>query len=128
MIHCREAWADTLRVLDEEGAPDRVVMHCYSGDPEDAKRCIDAGYYMSFAGTVTFKNAQNLRESAALAPLELILTETDSPYLTPHPFRGKPNDPSFLPITAALLAEVTETDINAFAAAIRVNTARAFNL
>jgi TatD DNase family protein len=128
VIHCREAWADCLDLLEDHGAPDRVVMHCYSGDLEATQRCIEAGYFLSYAGNVTFGNAGALREVAAATPLGLLLTETDSPFLTPHPHRGKPNDPSYLPITVAKLAEVHDRTPAEIALAVSTNTARAFAL
>jgi TatD DNase family protein len=111
MIHDREAHEDVLRILAEEGAPDRVVFHCFSGDGEMAKRCADAGYVMSFAGTLTFANAQNLRDAAAVAPADLVLVETDAPFLTPVPWRGKPNSPALAAYTARFLAEVKHLDL-----------------
>ncbi|WP_329457443.1 TatD family hydrolase [Streptomyces sp. NBC_01497] len=126
VIHDRDAHADVLRILEEEGAPERTVFHCYSGDAEMAKVCADAGYYMSFAGTVTFKNAQPLRDALTVAPEELILVETDAPFLTPAPFRGRPNAPYLIPVTLRAMAEVRGTDEDAFAAALAANTARAF--
>jgi TatD DNase family protein len=111
MIHDREAHEDVLRILAEEGAPDRVVFHCFSGDGEMAKRCADAGYVMSFAGNLTFANAQNLRDAAAVAPADLVLVETDAPFLTPVPWRGKPNSPALAACTARFLAEVKNMDL-----------------
>ena len=111
MIHDREAHEDVLRILAEEGAPDRVVFHCFSGDGEMAKRCADAGYVMSFAGNLTFASAQNLRDAAAVAPADLLLTETDAPFLTPVPWRGKPNSPALAAYTARFLAEVKHLDL-----------------
>ena len=111
MIHDREAHEDVLRILAEEGAPDRVVFHCFSGDGEMAKRCADAGYVMSFAGTLTFANAQNLRDAAAVAPADLVLVETDAPFLTPVPWRGKTNSPALAAYTARFLAEVKHLDL-----------------
>lgn len=106
MIHDRDAHADVLRVLDEEGAPDRVVFHCFSGDAALARTCVDAGYVLSFAGPVTFKNAGALREAAALVPDDRLLVETDAPFLTPHPHRGRANEPYCLPWTVRALAAV----------------------
>ncbi|MGW5851405.1 TatD family hydrolase [Streptomyces sp. NPDC055254] len=126
VIHDREAHADVLRVLREEGAPERTVFHCYSGDAEMARACAAAGYYMSFAGTVTFKNAAPLREALAVAPLELVLVETDAPYLTPAPYRGRPNAPYLIPLTVRAMAAVRGLDEDAMATALAVNTARAF--
>jgi TatD DNase family protein len=111
MIHDREAHEDVLRILAEEGAPDRVVFHCFSGDGEMAKRCADAGYVMSFAGNLTFAKAQNLRDAAAVAPAGLVLVETDAPFLTPVPWRGKPNSPALAAYTARFLAEVKNLDL-----------------
>ncbi|MFI5637743.1 TatD family hydrolase [Streptomyces goshikiensis] len=126
VIHDREAHADVLRVLREEGAPERTVFHCYSGDAEMARECAAAGYYMSFAGTVTFKNAQPLRDALEVAPLELVLVETDAPYLTPAPYRGRPNAPYLIPLTVRAMAAVRGLDEDAMATALAANTARAF--
>jgi TatD DNase family protein len=111
MIHDREAHADVLRILEEEGPPDQVVFHCFSGDVAMVKQCAEAGYVMSFAGNVTYRNAQPLRDAAAAAPLELLLAETDAPFLTPVPNRGKPNEPALTADTLRCLAEVTSTDL-----------------
>ncbi|MGV9642300.1 TatD family hydrolase [Streptomyces sp. NPDC003514] len=127
VIHDRDAHDDVLRILKEEGAPERTVFHCYSGDAEMARVCARAGYYMSFAGNVTFKNAQNLRDAVAVAPLELLLVETDAPFLTPAPYRGRPNAPYLIPITVRAMAEVRGIDEDTLAAALGSNTARAFS-
>ncbi|MEU9607671.1 TatD family hydrolase [Streptomyces sp. NPDC048057] len=126
VIHDRDAHADVLRVLAEEGAPERTVFHCFSGDAEMAKTCADAGYYMSFAGNVTFKNAQPLRDALAVAPRELVLVETDAPFLTPVPYRGRPNAPYLIPVTLRAMAEVKGLDEDVLAAAVAANTAEAF--
>jgi TatD DNase family protein len=127
-IHDRDAHDDVLRILDEEGPPEHVVFHCYSGDAEMAKTCADRGYLMSFAGNVTFKNAPALREAAAVAPPELILVETDAPFLTPVPYRGRPNAPYLVPLTVRCLAEVKGMDLDTLCAAIAVNGSRAFGV
>ncbi|MEU0664446.1 TatD family hydrolase [Streptomyces lavendulocolor] len=127
VIHDREAHDDVLRILAEEGAPERTVFHCYSGDAGMARVCADAGYYMSFAGNVTFKNAQPLRDALAVAPLDLVLVETDAPFLTPVPYRGRPNAPYLVPITVRAMARVRGIDEEAMSTAIAVNTARAFD-
>ncbi|MGA5558582.1 TatD family hydrolase [Streptomyces lavendulocolor] len=127
VIHDREAHDDVLRILAEEGAPERTVFHCYSGDAGMARICADAGYYMSFAGNVTFKNAQPLRDALAVAPLDLVLVETDAPFLTPVPYRGRPNAPYLVPITVRAMAEVRGIGEEAMSTAIAVNTARAFD-
>ncbi|GAB2598400.1 TatD family hydrolase [Streptomyces capparidis] len=127
VIHDREAHDDVLRVLAEEGAPERVVFHCYSGDAAMAKVCAEHGYYMSFAGNVTFKSAQPLRDALAVAPLELLLVETDAPFLTPAPFRGRPNAPYLIPVTVRAMAAVKGVDEDELATALAANTARAFD-
>ncbi|MDR6974873.1 TatD DNase family protein [Streptomyces sp. 3330] len=126
VIHDRDAHADVLRVLKEEGAPERTVFHCYSGDAEMAGICARAGYFMSFAGNVTFKNAQQLRDAVAVAPLELLLVETDAPFLTPAPYRGRPNAPYLIPVTVRAMAAVRGIDEDTLATALAANTARAF--
>ncbi|WP_269855714.1 TatD family hydrolase [Streptomyces sp. RPT161] len=126
VIHDREAHADVLRVLEEEGAPRTVVFHCYSGDERMAKICAEAGYYMSFAGNITFKSAQPLRDALTVAPLDLLLVETDAPFLTPAPYRGRPNAPYLIPITLRAMAAVKGVEEDELAAAVAANTARAF--
>jgi len=126
VIHDREAHDDVLRILDEEGAPERTVFHCFSGDAAMAARCADAGYYMSFAGNVTFKNAGGLREAAAVAPADLLLVETDAPFLTPMPFRGRPNAPYLIPLVVRALGEVRGADPEELAGTIGANARRVF--
>lgn len=128
VIHDRDAHDDVLRVLAEEGAPERVVFHCFSGGPDLAKACADQGYYMSFAGNVTFKNAQPLRDALAVAPVELLLVETDAPFLTPAPYRGRPNAPYLIPYTLRAMAGVKGVDEDTFATHIAANSVRAFQL
>ncbi|WP_028936564.1 TatD family hydrolase [Pseudonocardia spinosispora] len=128
MIHDRDAHDDVLAVLRSEGAPERVIFHCFSGGPDLARACADAGYYMSFAGPVTFRNAAELREAAALAPEELLLTETDAPFLTPHPHRGRANEPYCLPWTVRGIADVRGVDADVVADATRRNAERVFAL
>ncbi|MBL1082075.1 TatD family hydrolase [Streptomyces actinomycinicus] len=127
VIHDRDAHADVLRILAEEGAPERTVFHCYSGDADMAGICAREGYFMSFAGNVTFKNAQNLRDAVAVAPLELLLVETDAPFLTPAPYRGRPNAPYLIPVTVRAMAAVRGIGEDALATALGANTARAFD-
>ncbi len=126
MIHDREAHEDVLRLLDEEGAPEQVVFHCFSGDAAMAKRCAAAGYVMSFAGNVTFANAQPLRDAAAAAPAELILVETDAPFLTPVPHRGKPNAPAMVAYTLRCIAEVKQVDVARLGAIVAATGERVF--
>lgn len=104
-IHDRDAHDDVLRILREEGAPERTVLHCFSGDLTMARECADRGYYLSIAGTVTFKNNRALRDAVAVTPPELLLVETDAPYLTPSPHRGRPNAPYLVPLTVRVMAE-----------------------
>ncbi|WP_327670670.1 MULTISPECIES: TatD family hydrolase [unclassified Streptomyces] len=127
VIHDREAHADVLRVLKEEGAPERTVFHCYSGDADMAQICAENGYFMSFAGNVTFKNAQPLRDALAVAPRELVLVETDAPFLTPAPYRGRPNAPYLIPVTLRAMAGVKGVTEEALATSVSANTARAFD-
>lgn len=104
-IHDRDAHEDVMRILAEEGAPDRTVLHCFSGGMEMARECVRRGYYLSFAGTVTFKNARELRNALAVVPTEHLLVETDAPYLTPTPHRGRTNAPYLVPLTVRAMAE-----------------------
>ena len=126
VIHDRDAHDDVLRVLAEEGAPDRVVFHCFSGDAAMARRCAEAGWFMSFAGNVTFNSAGELREAAAVAPLDLLLVETDAPFLTPVPWRGRPNASYLIPLTVRALAAVKDVEVDALCGAIAANGRRAF--
>ena len=126
VIHDRDAHADVLRVLDEEGAPDTVVLHCFSGDEAFAIECVKRGYLLSFAGTVTFTNAPNLREAAKVTPLDQLLVETDAPFLTPMPHRGRPNAPYLIPLTVRALAAVKEVDLDELCAGIAATGERAF--
>ena len=126
VIHDRDAHADVLRLLDEEGVPDRVVMHCFSGDVAFARECLDRGAWLSFAGTVTFKNAEPLRKALRVAPRDRVLVETDAPYLTPSPYRGRPNASYLVPHTVRAMAEVLDTSLEDLCAAIDGNTEAAF--
>ena len=126
VIHDREAHDDVLRVVDDEGSPDRVVMHCFSGDADFARACLDRGYFLSFSGTVTFKNAASLREALALVPRDRLLVETDAPFLTPMPHRGRPNASYLIPTTVRAIAEVRGEDLEGLCAAIDAATDVAF--
>jgi TatD DNase family protein len=126
MIHDRDAHADVLRILAADGPPEQVIFHCFSGDAAMARQCADAGYVMSFAGTVTFANAQQLRDAAATAPAELILVETDAPFLTPVPNRGKPNAPAQVAHTLRAIAGVKQISVEALCAAIAATGERVF--
>jgi TatD DNase family protein len=124
IIHDRDAHRDVLRVLDEEGAPDTVVMHCFSGDAEFAAECVRRGFSLSFAGTVTFASARALRAAAGITPAGQIMVETDAPYLTPVPYRGRPNASYLIPLTARSLAETRGEDVDTLCAALSANGER----
>jgi TatD DNase family protein len=126
VIHDRNAHDEVLEVIDAEGAPERWVMHCFSGNPRFARACLDRGAYLSFAGTVTFKNAQPLRDALAVTPQDRLLVETDAPFLTPMPYRGRPNASYLVPMTVRAMAEVRGDDLADLCAAIDTNTERAF--
>jgi TatD DNase family protein len=128
MIHDRDAHDDVLRILREEGAPDTVVFHCFSGDAAMARECADAGYVLSFAGPVTFRNARALQEAAVLVPEEQLLVETDAPFLTPHPHRGRVNEPYCLPWTVRGIADLREVPAERLAAIAGRNAERVFRL
>lgn len=126
MIHDRDAHDDILRVLDDEGVPERVVMHCFSGDADFATRCLERGAWLSFPGVVTFGSAEPLREAALATPLDRILVETDAPYLTPKPQRGKANAPYLLPHTVRFLADLLGADLAEFCDQVTANTFAAY--
>ncbi|HEX3489326.1 MAG TPA: TatD family hydrolase [Streptosporangiaceae bacterium] len=126
MIHDRDAHQDVLDILAAEGPPDQVIFHCFSGDPAMAARCAEAGYVLSFAGTLTFANAPQLREAAAVIPAELALVETDAPFLTPVPNRGKSNSPAQVAHTVRALAAIKELDVAELCAIIEANGERVF--
>ena len=112
IIHCREAYPETLSVLEDELNRDSGgVMHCWAGDSEDARRTLALGMYLGFGGVVTFKNAESVREVLTATPLDRILLETDAPYLAPTPYRGKRNEPSYLPLIAERMAEILGRDL-----------------
>ena len=125
MVHDRDAHLDALRILDDEKAQ-QVIFHCYSGDKEFAQELVKRGWYLSFAGTCTFKNAQNLREALQVTPLENVLVETDAPFLTPMPYRGYPNSSYMIPLTLATMAKEMNVDINTVADATKTNAEKLF--
>lgn len=126
MIHDRDAHADVLRILREEGAPERVIFHAFSGNAQMARECVAAGFVLSVPGVITFRNAPGLREAAAAVPPEHLLVETDAPFLTPHPHRGRPNAPRLLPLTLRGLAAAVGLDPDALCAAIATTGERLF--
>ncbi len=125
-IHDRDAHDDVVRILGEEGAPERVVFHCFSGDEDLARTCNENGWFLSFAGTVTFKNAENLRRALTIADPARVLVETDSPFLTPHPYRGRPNASYMVPYTVRGMAEVLGADLAELCSRIGENTVAAY--
>jgi TatD DNase family protein len=126
VVHDRDAHADILRVLDDAGAPPAVVMHCFSGDAAFAAECVRRGFVLSFAGTVSFKNAADLRAAAAVTPPGQLLVETDAPDLTPMPYRGRPNAPDLVPLTVRALAEAAGVAVDTLCAAISGTGERVF--
>ncbi len=122
MIHDRDAHADVVETLMRVGAPEKVVFHCYSGETDLAQICIENGWYMSFAGNITIKRNQHLRDSLMMAPKELILIETDAPFLAPEPYRGRPNAPYLVPVTARFMAETRGEDLNQLCEQLATNT------
>lgn len=125
-IHDRDAHDEVVSILQRIGAPEKTVFHCFSGDAELAGVCNDNGWYMSFSGTSTFKNAQDLRAAILVAKPELVLIETDAPFLTPEPFRGRPNSPYLIPHTVRRLADVLGTPLDEFCSLLRANTERVY--
>ena len=128
MIHDRDAHRDVLDLLTAQGPPDRVIFHCFSGDRAMAAECADHGYVMSFAGPVSFRNAGELAAAAVLAPADLILVETDAPFLTPHPFRGRRNEPFVMPYTVRAMAALRNQDVTELCETVNNNTLRMYGI
>jgi len=128
VIHTREAWDDTFDVLAAAGVPQRTIIHCFTGGPDEARRCLDLGASLSFSGVVTFKNAQDVRDAAALCPPDRLLIETDSPFLTPVPHRGSPNEPARVPLVGAAIAQVKGMTTAEVAALTTANARTAFGI
>ncbi len=128
MIHNREADAEVLDVLRAEGAPEVVIFHCFSSDSAMARSCVDAGWLISLSGTVSFRNARALREAVPLIPAEQLLVETDAPFLTPHPYRGAPNEPYCLPYTVRAIAELLDRPAEELARITTSNAGRVYGL
>jgi TatD DNase family protein len=126
VIHDRDAHRAVLDHLDEEGAPERTIFHCFSGDAEMARECVSKGYFISFAGTLTFKNAPALREALLLVPQELLLVETDSPFLAPDPYRGHLNTPAQTVRTIRFVTELRGDDLEEVITSINRNVERCF--
>lgn len=128
MIHNRDGDAEVLDMLRSEGAPETVIFHCFSSDAAMARTCADRGWLMSLSGTVSFRNAHALREAAEIIPAELLLVETDAPFLTPHPFRGAPNESYCLPYTVRALAEIRSSSAAEIAAVTSENASKSYGL
>ncbi len=128
VIHSRDAWDDTFDVLTAEGAPDRTIFHCFTGGPDEARRCLDIGALVSFSGIVTFRSATDVQAAAELVPLDRLLIETDAPYLAPVPHRGRPNQPAYVPFTAQFVADLRDTPIGTVAAATTHNARAVFGV
>jgi TatD DNase family protein len=128
VIHTREAWDDTFDVLAAGPLPDVVIMHCFTGGPTEARRCLEVGAYLSFSGIVTFPSATDVRQAAGLCPIDRLLVETDSPYLAPVPHRGRTNVPALVPVVGAEVARVRDADVAAIAHSTLANTETAFSL
>lgn len=128
VIHTREAWADTFAILEAEGVPGRTVFHCFTGGPDEARRCLDLGAVLSFSGIVSFKTATDVQAAAALCPLERMTVETDSPYLAPVPHRGKRNQPAWVPLVGAAVAAVKGVDVAEVATATTATATALFDL
>ncbi|HXF71308.1 MAG TPA: TatD family hydrolase [Actinomycetota bacterium] len=125
VVHCRDAWPEVLRLLEEGGA-ERVILHCFSGDREVARECASRGYFVSFAGNLTYPGNDHLRQAAATLPLDRILVETDSPFLAPQPLRGRDNAPANVGLVVAALARARDEEVGAVARAVSANARRAF--
>jgi TatD DNase family protein len=128
VVHARDAWDDTFRVLDDEGVPERTILHCFTGGPEEASAALERGCYLSFSGIVSFKNADALRAAARLAPADRVLVETDAPFLTPEPHRGKPNEPALVVAVGAALARARGVETDEIAETTRLNAGLAFGV
>ena len=128
VVHTRDAWKDTFEIVTAEEMPPRWVVHCFSGGPDEARRALDLGAYLSFSGIVTFKNARDVQEAAKLCPLERMLVETDSPYLAPVPNRGQSNRPAWVPLVGAAVAGLRGIPVEDVARATWENTTAAFRL
>lgn len=126
VIHTREAWDETFEILDSVGVPERTILHCFTGGPQEAEKCLERGVYLSFSGIVTFKNADDIRAAAALCPIEKLLLETDAPYLTPMPHRGKPNHPALVSRVGEFIADLRSESVAHIAQQTSRNACLAF--
>ncbi len=127
VIHARDAWDDLFDVLEAEGVPERTVLHCFTGGPDEVDRCLRAGMFVSFSGIITFKNAADVRAAAARCPLDRLLVETDSPFLAPVPHRGRTNEPSYVSLVGAAVAAVKGCDVDEVRERTALSTAMVFS-
>ncbi len=127
VIHARDAWDDLFDVLEAEGVPERTVLHCFTGGPDEVDRCLRAGMFVSFSGIITFKNASDVRAAAARCPLDRLLVETDSPFLAPVPHRGRTNEPSYVPLVGAAVAAVKGRRVDEVRERTALSTAMVFS-
>jgi TatD DNase family protein len=127
VLHVRDAFDDLFEILGDVGVPDRTILHCFSGGPEDAQRCVAAGMYVSFSGIVTFKNAELIRAALGEVPLDRLLVETDSPFLAPEPHRGRPNEPALVPLVGERVAATLNLDLSVVRESTTVNASRVFS-
>ncbi len=127
VLHVRDAFDDLFEILGDVGVPDRTILHCFSGGPEDAQRCVAAGMYVSFSGIVTFKNAESIRAALGEVPLDRLLVETDSPFLAPEPHRGRPNEPALVPLVGERVAATLNLDLSVVRESTTVNASRVFS-
>jgi TatD DNase family protein len=128
VVHTRDAFDDLCDVFKGEGVPERTVIHCFTGTPDDAERCLELGCDISISGVVTFKNAGTLRDATRLVPLDRLHVETDSPFLAPVPYRGRANEPAYVSVVGQFVAELRGNDVEMLRAATSANSARLFNL
>jgi TatD DNase family protein len=128
VVHTREAWDDTFAVLGEVGVPARTVIHCFTGGPDEARRCLDLGAHLSFSGIVTFPGAPEVREAAVLCPLDRLLVETDAPFLAPVPHRGRPNQPAWVAVVGEAVAEAKGVPVGELAERTWANAAAVYGL
>ena len=126
VVHSRGAWDETIEILSSAGVPERTVIHCFTGGPTEARRCLELGAYLSFSGIVTFKNASNVREAAEMCPSDRLLVETDSPFLAPVPHRGRPNEPAYIAIVGSAMAELRGGSASEIAEVTSANAASLF--
>ncbi len=128
VVHTRNAWDDTFAILRSEGAPPRTVLHCFTGGTKEIRIALELGFYVSFSGIVTFKNATKIQEAARFCPLDRMIIETDSPFLTPVPYRGRPNEPAYIGVIGEYISALKDTQVRTFAEAVSMSTKQVFGL